>query len=246
VFSDSRFEDVTYIGAGSNATIFSAVDRNLGRRVALKLSSDDAMLGAAGREQLAELGIESGFAALLEGARQGQSRYSLLREARLLAKVAHPNVISVLDVGRTEDGAVTLVMPLLSGGSLDQRAPIARWQDVLELALQIGNGLVAIHDAGILHRDLKPNNVLFDAHGWPQIADLGLACQLDDQDAMGEWVGTGRYMSPEAIEQRFRDQRDDLYAYSLVMFELFYGSSPFPTLEARLATQVAPTRHPNR
>jgi hypothetical protein len=116
---------------------------------------------------------------------------------------------------------------------------------VLDVALQIGDGLAAIHAAGILHRDLKPNNILFDADDRPRIADLGLACRLDDADALAENVGTGQYMAPEALRGKSRTQRDDLYAYCLVVFEMFYGHPPFASIEARLRGEVSDIRRPD-
>jgi tetratricopeptide (TPR) repeat protein len=86
--------------------------------------------------------------------------------------------------------------------------------------------------------------VLFDTQGRPRIADLGLACAFDDADAMAEHVGTGHYMAPEVIRNRSRDQRDDLYAYCMVVFEMLYGHSPFASLEARLAGEVSDIRRP--
>jgi tRNA A-37 threonylcarbamoyl transferase component Bud32/tetratricopeptide (TPR) repeat protein len=241
-FPDDRFEGVQQIGVGRNATVFGAFDRSLDRRVALKVAAQEGMLSPEGRQRLAEFGIEEGFVALLNKTLGPDSRYTLLREARLLARVDHPNVIPVLDVGRLADGGVAVVMPWMHGGVLADRDFGGRWQDVLEVALQIGEGLAAIHEAGFLHRDFKPNNVLFDDDGRPRIADLGLACRLDDAEAMAEFVGTGQYMSPEALRQTSRDQRDDLYAYCMVVFEMFYGHGPFASAEARMCGKVSDIR----
>lgn len=242
VFPEDRFVEVTKLGAGANATVFRAFDCNLRRRVALKVSTEHALLDGADRERMAEFGAAMGLEALIDEARADQGRYTLLREARLLARVNHPNVIPVIEVGRLGDGAVAVIMPLLSGGALPDQLRVGRWQALLELALQIGEGLAAIHEAGLLHRDLKPANVLLDEHGRPQIADLGLACEIQDAEAMAERVGTPRYMAPETLRGEPRDQRDDLYAYCMIVWELLYGHSPFASLEARLAGEVSDIR----
>ncbi|PRP93143.1 Serine/threonine-protein kinase PknK [Enhygromyxa salina] len=244
VFPVDRFREVKLIGEGRNATVFSAFDRDLRRRVALKLAAQDGLLIALDRERLDELGIEEGFTALVEETRAAQGRYTLLREARLLARIDHPNVVPVIDVGRLDDGSIAVVMPLLMGGSLADQALGERWRDVLGVALQIGDGLAAIHEAGILHRDLKPSNVLFDDHGRPRIADLGLACDLDDAEAMAERAGTGYYMAPELLRGRSSDRRDDLYAYCMLVFEMFYGHSPFASIEHRFKGAVSDIRRP--
>jgi serine/threonine protein kinase len=234
-----RFQDVQRVGAGNNATVFRAWDRDLERYVALKVSMADTLLDILGNDRLAALGIADGLQQLVdEIADATRSRYTLLREARLLARVHHPNVVSVLDVG-VLDGSLTLVMPYLTGGQLGDKAVDGPWQRVLELALSIGVGLTALHDAGLLHRDFKPNNVLFDAEGRPCIIDLGLACRLDDTAALAEWPGTSAYMAPEALARRHRDQRDDLYAFCVVVFQMLYGHTPFASEAARRDGEVS-------
>lgn len=243
VFDQDRFQDVHRIGAGNNATVFRAWDRDLERPVALKISMQDTLLDILGNERLANLGIAEGLQQFIDEVEGPACRYTLLREARLLARARHPNVVAALDVG-VLDGSIALVMPLLSGGVLNGEARDGTWQQVLELALDIGEGLAALHEARILHRDVKPNNVLFDARGRPHITDLGLACSLDDDDAMADWPGTRAYMAPETRARSHRDQRDDLYAYCMVVFQMFYGHMPFASKAARVDGRVSQiTRH---
>jgi serine/threonine protein kinase/tetratricopeptide (TPR) repeat protein len=234
-----RFQDVHRIGAGNNATVYCAWDRDLERHVALKVSMADTLLDILGNDRLAALGIADGLQQFVhEIADATRSRYTLLREARLLARVHHPNVVAVLDVG-VLDGSLTLVMPYLAGGQLDDKAVDGPWPRVLELGLAIGEGLAALHDAGLMHRDFKPNNVLFDAEGRPCIVDLGLACRIDDAAALAEWPGTSAYMAPETLARRHRDQRDDLYAFCVVVFQMLYGHMPFASDAARRAGEVS-------
>ena len=238
VFDSNRFQDVHQIGAGNNATVFSAWDRDLERPVALKISMQDTLLDILGNERLTDLGIATGLQQFIDEVGGAERRYTLLREARLLARVHHPNVVAALDVG-VLDGSIALVMPLLCGGVLDGEARDGAWQQVLALALDIGEGLAALHEARILHRDVKPNNVLFDARGRPHITDLGLACSFDDDDALADWPGTRTYMAPETRARSHRDQRDDLYAYCMVVFQMFYGHMPFASKAARVEGRVS-------
>ncbi|KIG19384.1 serine/threonine protein kinase [Enhygromyxa salina] len=157
----------------------------------------------------------------------------------MLALVEHPNVISVIDVGLFQLHFIALVMPYMPGGTLEEREFLGPWKDTLEVALQIGRGLAAIHDAGILHRDLKPNNILFDADGRPFVADLGLACLVNDSLDMGDRVGTKEYMAPAVVERGFLDVRDDLYAYCMIVYEMFHGHSPFASMADRERGRVS-------
>ena len=239
-----RFGEVRQVGAGNHATVFAAWDRELERAVAIKVSSQDTLLDIFGDERLAELGIADGLQQLVDelGAAAGQ-RYTLLREARMLAAVDHPNVIPALEVGLLDD-VPAVVMPLLEGGSLAERSFEGSWREPIAVALELGDGLAALHREGILHRDFKPNNVLFDGHGRAVIADLGLACRIDDAEAMADWAGTMAYMAPETRQQRARDHRDDLYAFCVVVFQMLHGHHPFASDAARLAGRVSNIERP--
>ena len=247
VFAEDRFSDFKLLGMGGNAVVYGVYDRSAHRRVALKIDIHDSIVDGLGRGLLDELGLgHAELDKLVAKARAGTGRYTLEREAELLVQVSHPNVIDVFEVGLCAgDRAFAIILPLMEGGTLTDQDPLDPWQNVLERALPIGEGLAALHAAGIIHRDFKPNNVLFDSEGRPRIIDLGLACRLDDEAAMAELVGTGTYMSPEALGGRRRDSRDDLYAYCIVVFEMFYGHSPFASIEARLCGEVSKIERPH-
>lgn len=247
VFTDDRFRDAKLLGMGGNAVVYRVYDRATRRHVALKIDIHDSIVDGLGRGLLEDVGLErEDLDKLVAKARAGTGRYTLQREAELLVQVSHPNVIDVLEVGHcADDYAFAMVLPLMEGGTLTEQVPLDRWRDVLERALPIGEGLAALHAAGLIHRDFKPSNVLFDREGRPRISDLGLACHLDDEAVMAERVGTGPYMSPEALRGRRRDRRDDLYAYCVVVFEMFYGHSPFASIEARLCGEVSKIERPH-
>jgi hypothetical protein len=157
-----------------------------------------------------------------------------LREARLAARMDHPNVCVVHDIGEDEDG-LFVVMAYVEGGSLADRLRTepryADWRDAVRLITQASQGLAAIHEQGIIHRDLKPGNILLDKGSKPKIADFGLAYQ---QDATGDSsdrviVGTPAYMAPEQLDCRLGSvsERTDIYSLSVVLYQLTTGQLPF-------------------
>jgi tRNA A-37 threonylcarbamoyl transferase component Bud32/tetratricopeptide (TPR) repeat protein len=223
--------------------VIAAWDTQLQRRVACKCAVDPiAYEGMDGEELAAVFGMDHSDPEKVAKRIHRERRYTVIREARLLATIDHPNVIPVLDVGRMGKRVFAVVLPYLEGGTAE-REFTGRWQDVLEIALQIGRGLAALHAAGILHRDIKPSNILLNGIGRPLIADLGLSCRLDDASAMIERVGTPIYMPPDVYEGGHKDVRDDLYSFCIVVFEMFYGQLPFGSVTDRdLGRVPRPTR----
>jgi serine/threonine protein kinase len=197
------------VGVGGMGEVYRARHRKLGMPVAVK-----TITGNASPELIAR------FA----------------REATLLARVRHPNVVSILDVGQTQNGSECMVMEFLEGEALDAR--LARrgalpWPEVRAIGLSILKGLDAIHAAGIVHRDLKPGNVLI-ARGSPEVVklvDFGIAHASSGQGRKytrtGAMIGTPAYMPPEQLVGGTVDARSDLYALGLLLFELAVGSLPF-------------------
>jgi serine/threonine protein kinase len=173
-----------------------------------------------------------------------QARQRFLQEARTAVKVQHPNAVSVTDFGETEDGLVYLVMEFLEGSSLRQiinaEAPLDPARAV-SLMLQVSAALGAAHDAGVIHRDLKPPNIFLeqrkDAPASVRLLDFGIAKLLEsaetDEDALhfvtggGTLLGTPRYMSPEQCDAEPLTPASDIYSLGVMLYEMLAGETPF-------------------
>lgn len=159
-----------------------------------------------------------------------EAKQRFLREAKASAALDHPNVCTVYEVDEAE-GKTFLAMALLEGEALDDRiaqGPLPL-KDVLEIGCQVAEGLEAAHEKGIVHRDVKPANIMVDAKGRATIMDFGLArlteaSKLTRQD---QTVGTAAYMSPEQIQGLDVDQRTDIWALGCVLYEMVTGLRPF-------------------
>ncbi|MEM9459074.1 MAG: tetratricopeptide repeat protein [Myxococcota bacterium] len=222
-----RFEIRTSLGRGSMGRVFSAWDPRLQRTVALKLVAAEP---------------DGSDAA-------GQTRR--LREARALATVAHPNVVDVFEVGtwRTD---VFLAMEHVDGTSLRQwlEASAREPAQIVEIFAQVAQGLGAIHRAGLVHRDVKPDNAMVDAEGRARVVDLGLARappggeptdpvtngSTQSSTVPGSTAGTPAYMAPEQRRGEFGPASDQ-YSLCIALVEALTGSRPVPALET---TQVMP------
>ncbi len=184
------------------------------------------------------------------------------REAKLMARVRHPNAVAVQDYGFLEDGSPCLVMEFIEGEALEdrlERCGALPWPDVLHLGQGLLAGLDALHCAGVLHRDLKPSNVVI-APGDPEVPkliDFGIARPTDDEGGRitrtGVLVGTPAYMAPEQIMCTRLGPLTDLYSLGLMLYELLTGSLPFPTdsmaavmrrLKEEIPAPVAPAGRP--
>ncbi len=203
------------LGRGGMGRVFAALDRTLGERVALKL-----------------LTVPDGNASALERFR---------REVKLARKVTHRNAARTFDIGE-HDGIHYLTMELVDGRSLEREladrrlAPAA----IVDIAVQICDGLAAAHEAGVVHRDLKPANVLVEPAGRVVITDFGIARSANDDrlTADGGLLGTLAYMAPEQIKGQPADARTDLYAIGLIVYEMLTGCTPFPA-DTALASALA-------
>ncbi len=229
-----RYRVLRVLGVGGMGVVYEAHDPELDRKVAIKVLHADA--------------TESGETA---------SR-RLRREAQAMAKLSHPNLVPVFDVG-TCQGRVYLAMEHVSGETLREHLerPGSHWTAVVDLFLHAGAGLAAAHDAGIVHRDFKPDNVLLGRDGRPRVLDFGLAYYGDDpaeHDAAadtstanldprnptlnmrltrsGAMLGTPAYMAPEQLRGDPVDARSDQFSFCVSLWRALYEKAPFagPTI----------------
>src|SRR5687767_9021255 len=242
----AHYELLSPIGEGGMGVVYRAVDTRLGRPVAVKLLRND-------------------------GAIDGERRKRFVQEARAAPALNHPHIVTIYDIGR-DAGVDFIAMEYIVGASL---ASLMRRQklaidEALKYAVQVADGLSAAHAAGILHRDLKPGNIMVSDKGVAKVLDFGLAkltesaAELTPTDpggitdnlprddaletAEGTILGTAAYMSPEQAQGRPADRRSDVFSFGVVLYELITGRRPFDgdsrmsTLAAILTSEVeAPT-----
>jgi serine/threonine-protein kinase len=202
-----RHEIHGLLGSGGMGWVYEAHDRALGERVAVKV---------------------------LKGAeRGGEARTRFMQEVKLARRVRHKNVAAIHDYG--EDGDLQFItMALVSGQDLRQliheKGPLP-WDRAYAVAAQIGAGLGAAHDEGVIHRDLKPANVMVEPSGLVRVMDFGVAKSRGGGERSVTpsevAIGTPEYMSPEQVRGGDIDVRSDLYAFGVVIFEIFTGRVPF-------------------
>ncbi|MHC4390462.1 MAG: protein kinase domain-containing protein [Planctomycetota bacterium] len=207
VVGDYRVLEV--IARGGMGVVYKAQHLSLGRVVALKV--------------------------LRTGGRQSESHVRRFeREARSVAKLAHPNIVQIHELG-THEGQPYFTMDLVDGVSLEQRLeePERDLRHGVEVVRDIAVALACAHENGVIHRDVKPANILIDRDGVAKITDFGLASNVDHKSALtqeGELLGTPLYMSPEQLRGRVKeiDERSDLYALGTVLYQYLTGQLPFP------------------
>ncbi|MEW5941246.1 MAG: SUMF1/EgtB/PvdO family nonheme iron enzyme, partial [Chloroflexota bacterium] len=206
-----RYRILGPLGKGGMASVFRAHDDHLDVEVAVKFIRTEALPPSALDRAL--------------------KRFD--REAKSLAKIIQPNIVKVLDYGEY-NGMPFLVMPLLTGGTLRDKLtgrPMP-WKDATRLLLPVARALAYAHLHNLVHRDVKPSNILITASGDPMLADFGIAKILSEEAPQGLTgtnvaVGTPEYMAPEQVSSKNVDARADIYSLGVVFYEMVTGRRPF-------------------
>jgi tRNA A-37 threonylcarbamoyl transferase component Bud32 len=202
-----RYEVEELVGTGGMSSVYKARDKLLERNVALKILHDQYRSD----DEFVE-------------------RFK--REARAVAQLSHPNIVTVIDRGE-DGGRQFIVFEYIDGENLKERLvrsgrlPV---RDALELALQVALGLAFAHENGLVHRDVKPQNVLLNGDGQAKVTDFGIARSLDVDGVTqtGTVLGTSNYIAPEQASGQRVDEHTDVYSLGVVLFELLAGDVPFP------------------
>jgi Tfp pilus assembly protein PilF/predicted Ser/Thr protein kinase len=236
-----RFVVLRKLGEGGMGVVYAAYDEELERKVAIKLLRND-----------------------FSGLQQSVGQARLLREAQSMARLSHPNVAQIYEVGKF-GCAVFIAMEFISGSNLREWLMRAErpWRKILDAYLQAGQGLATAHAAGIVHRDFKPDNVLVGDDGRVRVVDFGLARPGENMvvetivgpssafsgssgtylggelTQVGTFIGTPAYMAPEQLRSEVADAQSDQFSFCVALFESLYGYRPFPgTDTTELKTSV--------
>ena len=211
---EDRYQVRRLIARGGTATVYEGLDERLERPVALKIMhphvADDPSFVARAR-----------------------------REAKSAARLHHPNVVAVLDQGHTADGVLYLVLEYVDGPTLRdvvaREAPMTS-RRTLDLLIPVLRGLAQAHRIGLVHRDVKPENVLLTRDGQVKVADFGLTRAVDEHTSSTTVMGTVGYAAPELVGDGPVDQRSDVYAVGIMAYEMLTGSRPYTGTALQVAT----------
>ena len=222
---DNRYDVVRPLGSGGMGEVYLARDLTLDRDVALKL-------------------LRSQFA------KDRESAERFKREATSAARLSHPNIVQVYDRGDAEDGTSYIAMEYVPGGTLKDRITQDGPLDsrlAASFGYQVAEALGAAHAKGVIHRDIKPQNVLITSSGEAKVADFGIARALsaatDAQTKTGTVMGTAGYMSPEQALGEPATPKSDLYSLGIVLYEAITGKLPF-TAENPIAVTMKHVNEP--
>ena len=202
---DDRYEIQSVIGEGGMSMVYKALDRRLNRHVAVKIMRDD-------------MAADEAF------------RSTFCSEAHAVAMLSNPNIVAVYDVSHNDD-IEYIVMELVDGITLrqymDKRGALA-WREVLHFTRQIARALAHAHERGIIHRDIKPQNIMMLRDGTVKVEDFGIAALENEvQENDGQAIGSIHYIAPEQARGELPDARSDLYSLGIVMYEMLTGKKPY-------------------
>lgn len=214
--SIGKYRVIRPVGEGAFGVVYQAYDEKLSCNVAIKVS----------RHRSSEKTTEM-----------------MLREARTMAKLRHPNIVRVLGADQTLNGDVYLILDWIDGPTLRAAAkkePLSI-DDSVEMIRTVADAVHAAHRAGFVHRDLKPANILISSEGVPFVSDFGLAIEESTQfERRGEFAGTVEYMAPEQVrgESQYLDGRADVWALGVILYELLGSRRPFRGSKEQVADEV--------
>ena len=202
---DDRYEILETIGEGGMALVFRALDRRLNRHVAVKIM----------REEMAE---------------DEEFRRRFCAESHAVAMLSNPNIVAVYDVSHSDEREY-IVMELISGITLKQymdKKGALDWKEVVHFAKQIARALSHAHERGIIHRDIKPQNIMLLRDGTLKVADFGIAALENEvHENNGQTIGSIHYIAPEQARGNSPDARSDIYSLGVVMYEMLTGKLPY-------------------
>src|ERR1051325_2016622 len=200
----SQYKILEKLGEGGMGVVYKAEDTKLDRFVALKFLPPH-----------------------LKASAQDKARF--IQEAKAAAALNHPNVCSIIDI-QDRDGQMFIVMEFVDGQTLREKKDSISFKQAIDIGIQIADGLSAAHEKGIVHRDIKPDNIMIRKDGIAQIMDFGLAKLRGNVSRLtkeGSTVGTAGYMSPEQVQGQEADHRADIFSLGVLLYELFTGQLPF-------------------
>lgn len=212
-----KYEISSILGKGAMGIVYKAIDPDINRKVAIKTIRFDLVTEGSDSEEMMQ---------------------RFMREAQAAGKLSHPNIITIYDVGREQD-LTYIVMQFIEGPSLQRIIASGEkftTQEVVFLMTKMCSALAYAHKFGIVHRDIKPGNILIDNDGNPYICDFGVArVETSTLTQSGTAVGTPSYMSPEQVKGKKVDKRSDIFALGCILYEFLTGKRPF---EAESITTV--------
>ena len=203
-FLADRYEIIEKIGAGGMSDVYKAKDHVLSRDVAIKV-------------------LKAEFA-------EDMTFVSKFRtEAQSAAGLEHPNIVNIYDVG-SEDGLYYIVMECVEGITLKtyiEKKGRLNYKESISIAIQVGRGIEAAHNKGIIHRDIKPQNIIISKEGKVKVTDFGIARAASGNTVNADVMGSVHYFSPEQARNGYSNEQSDIYSLGIVMYEMVTGRVPF-------------------